>query len=289
MTASRPSPTSPGSPGSAGSSECDQAQDYRVLTPERVSLQFDVAGIGSRAAAALIDTAIQATIATALFILFIVLYSPARLGNAAGGLVPGDAGVWLGVLVLIFVSLGVFFLLWGYYMVFEIVWSGQTPGKRALGIRVIRENGYPLRAGDAVVRNLVRIIDGPPAGAVVGALVMLFNERAKRLGDFAAGTIVVREGRRQRLDQLPGFSGLTPAPGGRRAAPPPSAAPGAVPILSAEDATLLRDFLVRRRDLYGAARVTLARRLALHLSRRYGLPEPARGRDEVFLESLAST
>jgi len=323
VTASTPagSPRVPGadptpSPLGPQSSALSPDQDYSVLTPERVSLQFDVAGIGSRAAAALIDTAIQAAIATALFILFIVLFSPTGRGGVAGGLVPGNAGVWLAVLVLIVVALGVFFLLWGYYMVFEIVWSGQTPGKRALGIRVIRENGYPLRAGDAVVRNLVRIVDGPPVGAVVGALVMLFNERAKRLGDFAAGTIVVREGRRQRLDQLPGFSGMTPAPGSLPGPPPRPAAPGvpasfgpaasttpastapatsgapappgAVPILSAEDATLLRDFLVRRRDLYGDARATLARRLALHLSRRYGLPEPPRGRDEPFLESLAS-
>ncbi|HEU5314848.1 MAG TPA: RDD family protein [Chloroflexota bacterium] len=258
--------------------------DYSVLTPERVSLAFDIAGIGSRAAAALIDTAIQAV----LFFAVAVVNFLASLADAFDRL--GSAGPWLVVASIILVALVGFFLLWGYYIVFEIVWSGQTPGKRALGIRVIRENGYPIRPGDAVVRNLVRIVDAPPFGAVLGSVVMLLNDRAKRLGDFAAGTIVVRETKRQRLDQLPGLparpAALEAPPAGSTSA---AAQGGATALaLGADDATLLRDFLVRRREMYADARAQLARRLALHLSRRYGLAAPARGREEPFLESLAS-
>ena len=212
---------------------------------------------------------------------------------------------WFAVLTLVLYALGSFFLLWGYYLVFEIVWSGQTPGKRALGLRVIRENGYPIRAGDAVVRNLIRILDAPPLGAVVGSLVMLCNDRAKRIGDFAAGTIVVREGKRQRLGELGGIGAVSATPAARAATAPGegpagepgrsggagdgSAASGAVmPSLSAEDATLVRDFLVRRAEMYPDARRALALRLAEHVSRRYGYPSPERGGAERFLESLAS-
>ena len=266
----------------AGAGGAQRADDYSVLTPERVSLAYDVAGIGSRAAAALIDTAIQAVLLFAVFIVNLI----ASLANMFDRL--GEAGAVLVVLTVILAALVAFFLLWGYYMLFEIVWNGQTPGKRALGIRVIRENGYPIRPGDAVVRNLVRIVDAPPFGAVIGSLVMLFNERAKRLGDYAAGTIVVREGRRQRLAELPGFTAPPAPPATLPAVPAAVPAAGASPILNAEDATLLRDFLVRRREMYADSRAQLARRLAVHLSRRYGLTEPARGREEPFLESLAS-
>src|ERR671926_427029 len=128
--------------------------EYSVLTPERVRLQYDIAGIGSRGAAAIVDTVIQG------ILLFLV-------------------ATYL---------LAVFVVTAGYYIFFEIVWSGQTPGKRALGVRVIRENGYPIRPVDAVIRNLVRVVDGLPSGYAIGLLVMLLNNRSKRLGDFAAGT-----------------------------------------------------------------------------------------------------
>ena len=215
------------------------------------------------------------------FIAFFANFDPPARGA------PNGAGLF-GAIVLILLFLGTFFLIWGYYMVFEIVWSGQTPGKRALGLRVIRENGYPLRAGDAVVRNLIRILDGPPFfGAVLGSLVMLCNDRAKRIGDFAAGTIVVREGKRQRLGEL---GRLEPGPAGAATAGATAAATADAPVmasLSAADATLVRDFLVRRAEMYPDARSALAQRLAEHLSRRYGYPLPERGGAERFLESLA--
>jgi uncharacterized RDD family membrane protein YckC len=269
-------------------------EDYSVFTPERVSLRYDIAGIGSRGAAALIDTTIQAVAGLAVVIVIIFITT---LGFRFGGVWESP---WFAVFTLILYALGGFFLLWGYYIVFEIVWSGQTPGKRALGLRVIRENGYPLRPGDAVVRNLIRILDAPPLGAVVGSLVMLCNDRAKRIGDFAAGTIVVREGKRQRLGEL-GHIAAVPTAAGRGAAGV-AGAPGAVgaaagaasaempvmPSLSADDATLVRDFLVRRAEMYPDARSALAVRLAEHLSRRYGYPSPERGAAERFLESLAS-
>src|SRR3982074_2673357 len=164
--------------------------EYSVLTPERVSLQYDIAGIGSRGAAAVVDTAIPC----GLVIVVIVALSASFAASASflgfgGG--PGAATLLIGLMALAVLAIAD-----GYFILFEILWNGQTPGKRMLGIRVIRENGYPMRPIDAVIRNLVRIVDWLPGGYGIGVLTMLLNKRSKRLGDFASGTIVVREGSR---------------------------------------------------------------------------------------------
>jgi len=236
--------------------------DYRVLTPERVSLQYDIAGIGSRCAAALIDAVIQGAVLTAAGL---VLGGAAVLLDALGGRVDDFVG---GLLIALFV-LFFFVVTLGYYIVFEILWSGQTPGKRATGIRVLRENGYPIRPVDAAIRNLVRLVDGLPVGYALGVLTMLFNARAKRLGDFAAGTIVVREGSHSVLASPDGIASDLPR----------------APVLQSDDATLVRDFLVRRSGMDPNARLELANRLARALATRYGLSPAAD--PEAFLEALA--
>jgi uncharacterized RDD family membrane protein YckC len=235
--------------------------DYRVLTPERVSLQYDIAGVGSRGAAALIDTAIQA-------VLILVVIAMFGGGLAALSLVAGEPDVFGVALAL--AILFVFAATAGYYIVFEIIWSGQTPGKRIVGVRVMRENGYPIRPVDAVVRNLVRFVDSLPIGYAVGVLTMLCNARAKRLGDFAAGTIVVREGGR----------GVLTTPEAVAVDRPRG------PALRGEDATLVRDFLVRRSGMHPDARRDLATRLASALAARYGLTVETD--PETFLEGLAT-
>jgi uncharacterized RDD family membrane protein YckC len=238
--------------------------DYRVLTPERVSLQYDIAGIGSRGAAAAIDTLLQTLLA-------LVVGAVAFGGGVVlSMIVPRIDEVLLGSLVLALVALGLFCLLIGYFMLFEILWSGQTPGKRIVGVRVLRENGYPVRPVDSVIRNLVRLVDYLPLFYAIGLVAMLLNSRAKRLGDFAASTIVVREGARAAL-LMPPQALAEDAPRG--------------PTLRAEDATLVRDFLLRRHGMNPQARIALAARLAEALSIRYGLA--AEGDAESFLERLA--
>jgi uncharacterized RDD family membrane protein YckC len=234
--------------------------DYQVLTPERVTLQYDIAGLGSRGAAALVDTAIQTAILGVVF--------AAALGGLA--LLGGGGGRGLVFLVGALMLLALALVTLGYFIVFEIVWNGQTPGKRLVGVRVIRESGYPIRPADAVVRNLVRIVDGLPALYAAGVVTMLLNGRSKRLGDFAAGTLVVREGTRAPLGRLPFAASTAP--------PVPFAAPvtSSVPVrpglaLAPNDATLVRDFLIRRPTMRPGARAALARRLAEAIARRYGL------------------
>jgi uncharacterized RDD family membrane protein YckC len=236
--------------------------DFQVLTPERVSLQYDIAGIGSRGGAVAVDSLIQ----IALGIVVVLGFSSSAI-SLVTFLGRGSAlaqGFVIAVVALTFFAISI-----GYFILFEIIWSGQTPGKRLLGLRVLRENGYPLRPVDATIRNVVRLVDGLPLGYAVGVLVMLFNSRARRLGDFAAGTIVVREGPRAAFSFE---SASRDAPVGATLRP--------------ADATLVRDFLVRRAGMNPAARATLAERLAGALSARYGFlvdTDP-----EAFLERLGA-
>jgi uncharacterized RDD family membrane protein YckC len=243
------------------------ASDYQVVTPERVSLQYDIAGIGSRGAAILVDLLVQSLISIVLYLaLFGVLLAGSLVGGQRGG-----QGVFTGVvIVMILFVVALFALTLGYHMVFEIVWNGQTPGKRTVGIRVIRENGYPIRPMDAVIRNIVRIVDYLPFAYAIGVFTMLFNSRARRLGDFAAGTIVVREGPRTSPGVLPDAD-----PDELRTT-----------SLQPDDATLVRDFLMRRPGLDPDARQALAERLAAALSARYGLAPDAESDAEQMLERL---
>src|SRR5260370_5275837 len=161
--------------------------EHSVRTPERVSLQYNIAGSDSRGAAAIVDTVIQSV---TLVVIFFALTAGLAAGNAflSVGSGPGAATLFLALFVL-----AIFAVADGYFMLFEIVWNGQTPGKRMVGIRVIRENGYPMRPIDAVIRNLVRMVDWLPGAYGIGVLTMLLNKRAQRLGAFASGAILVRE------------------------------------------------------------------------------------------------
>jgi uncharacterized RDD family membrane protein YckC len=238
--------------------------EYSVLTPERVSLQYDIAGIGSRGAAAMVDTLIQLV---ALIVIFVAL--SAGLAASSAFLSVGD-GDGASTLFIALFALALFAVADGYFMLFEILWSGQTPGKRMVGLRVIRENGYPMRPIDAVIRNLVRMVDWLPGAYGIGVLTMLLNKRSKRLGDFASGTIVVREGARGAAGLL--LQSAVAEPRGVR--------------LSSADATLVRDFLVRRSSMDPHARADLATRLSAVLVQHYALTLDAE--PEVFLEQLAS-
>lgn len=154
-----------------------------IGTPENVVFGYEVAGIGSRFLAALVDTLlILLLLAIANFVLFII-------GSAAGGLESASsrAAAWF-IAALGLVSFGV---LWGYYIFFELFWSGQSPGKRLVGLRVIRSDGSPIGLVESVVRNLIRIVDFLPLYYGIGVIAMFISRRAQRLGDLAASTLVV--------------------------------------------------------------------------------------------------
>ena len=174
-----------------------------ISTPEQVAFQYEMAGIGSRFVASLLDHLIMVT---ALVLVNCAIYG-LFINAALRGL--DDTGLYLVLSLMVIISFAIF---WGYFVLFETVWNGQTPGKRAGRLRVIRRDGQPVRAGEVMVRNLVRLIDFLPGFYGIGLIAMFINKDACRLGDLAAGTIVVREGELTRLSDVKVASSSSPQP-----------------------------------------------------------------------------
>jgi uncharacterized RDD family membrane protein YckC len=168
-------------------------RDLVVATPERVSFDYQVAGLGTRVIAQVLD----------LLIVFGVLLAVYFVAIAA--LVVGTDAATLIFLI------GSFVVIFGYFWVSEALWSGQTVGKKALRLRAVGDRGEPLTFAQAGIRNIVRIVDFLPYGYGVGLVVLFANGRGKRLGDLAAGTIVVKDSDRVYLWQLPGARAAAPA------------------------------------------------------------------------------
>ncbi len=151
-----------------------------IETPENIVLTFRLAGPASRMGAYGIDLIVRVALVW-LFVLIVGLVAPV-LGDVAGM----SAGLTL---------LFLFLIEWGYPFVFEYFWSGRTPGKRIVGLRVIKTGGYPIGFPDALLRNLLRAADVLPLFYGTGIAVMFLTPRMQRIGDVLAGTMVVRERR----------------------------------------------------------------------------------------------
>jgi uncharacterized RDD family membrane protein YckC len=192
-----------------------------------------------------------------------------------------SGAVWLYAVV----SFLLFCVFWGYYIFFEMLTNGQSPGKRLVGLRVLRSNGTPIALSESVIRNLVRLIDFLPSLYGVGVVTMFIDRRSRRLGDLAAGTLVVHELKSISLANLEASQRTLSASTGP-AAPP--AAPGALPVerLSANELNMADEFLRRRHELYN--RPALALRIAAMLSERLGLGEaPKEAKEaEKFIEQI---
>jgi len=167
----------------------DQIQ---IKTPEFVSLQFRLAGLGSRAAAMIIDQ-ILLTIVNMGLIFGLVFMMESNL------LMVGDSAGWFAAIWL----LALFAINFGYFLVSEYFFNGKTIGKNIIGIRVIQENGHSITILSAIIRNLLRVIDMLPASYFLGMLLVFLNSKHKRLGDMAAGTIVIHEGKAKRQKKSP--------------------------------------------------------------------------------------
>ena len=231
-----------------------------IPTPEGVELELVLAGLGSRLVASVVDYLIKGAVLIALWI----------IGATVGG---ENAGGFL-VALLIVAS----FLVWfGYDVAFETLASGRTPGKRATGLRVVRLGGEPVGFLASAVRNLLRLVDGLPGIYAVGAACILFSRRNQRLGDLAAGTLVVRE-RRATLPAAP-----APVPDFAVA---DRYATWDVSAITSFELVTVRRFLERRGQLDPAARGRLAWELAERLRPKVaGAPPDLH--PEQFLEALA--
>ena len=178
--------------------------DLIVSTPERVSFDYQVAGLGTRGIAQILDLLIVTGLLIALVFLAAGVAGFTQSSTAA---------------TLIF-AFGTFIVVFGYFWISEALFSGQTLGKRAFRLRVVGDRGEPLTWMQAGIRNVVRIVDFLPYGYGVGVVVLFANGRGKRLGDLAAGTIVVEDSDHVWLWQL-GRPPTHPPP----AYPPPPLAP----------------------------------------------------------------
>jgi len=181
-----------------------------ISTPEQVAFHYEMAGIGTRFVASLLDHLILFAALLLVYCAMVMLIPTFGVGSIMSGDDSGMTGIYLVIAVLVLIE---FIIFWGYFVLFELVWNGQTPGKRAGKLRVIRRDGQPVRAGEVMVRNLVRIIDFLPAFYGIGLITMFIDKDARRLGDMAAGTIVVREGDLTRLRDVQVSQPLQPAYG----------------------------------------------------------------------------
>ena len=189
--------------------------DLVVATPERVSFDYQVAGLGTRAIAQLLDLLIVG------FILGAVITVAITIGTAGSA----TAAILVGVI-------GSFLVIFGYFWLSEVLWSGQTVGKKVFRLRAVGDRGEPLTFMQAGIRNIVRIADFLPYGYGVGMVVLFVNGKGKRLGDLAAGTIVVKDSDSVALWQLAGARPAPPPfapPAMPGQPPPPPGAPGLPP------------------------------------------------------------
>ena len=182
-------------------------EEYTIDTPENVTFGYEVAGIGSRFIGVLVDTLIVIIAWMLLSIAsFLALVLATGVNNAINIGGSGSEQGWIGGIIAGGYIILNFILFWGYFIVFEYIWNGQTPGKRVAKIRVLGLDGNPLTIMQNLVRNLVRIADFFPFAYAVGLVTMFFNRHARRLGDFAAGTIVVKDHGELSLSDLHGDS-----------------------------------------------------------------------------------
>lgn len=247
---------------------------YTIDTPENIEFAYDIAGIGSRFLAALIDTLL---IIIAEIIVFIVA---GVLINLFG--ISTDTNAPFSVITALALLLA-FGILWGYYIVFELVWNGQSPGKRAIGLRVVRDGGRPISFVGSAVRNLIRLIDLLPSFYGVGVIAMFADGRARRLGDLAAGTLVVKERRNVTLESLLAEREDPPAAAD---APEMQLSLPNVERLREQDYQIVQEFLSRRAEFGRETRARLASQVASGIQGRLGLPQA--GDAESFLQYVAA-
>lgn len=238
-----------------------------VRTPESIAFSYELAGLGSRFLALAIDMAIQLVIL--LGILWGLFFAASHVAPSArtSSIEDRTAESILYAIVLAVI----FIIFFGYFIAFEGFWNGQTPGKKLLGIRVVRDGGYPVDLGAALIRNLVRIGELALGFYAVSAIATLISAENKRLGDMAAGTIVVRDARAQSLTAI--------------RAGAESEAAHRIAMLSDEEHALIGRFIARRAGMDLQHRRRMAFQIAERVRKRVS-SDLQRLDDEELLERL---
>jgi uncharacterized RDD family membrane protein YckC len=233
------------------------AQGFRVVTPEAVELDLDAAGLASRLLAFLIDITVMLIVLWAVTTVAAVIAGATSTGET-------DAG---GIVAVIIALVGTFAVLVLWPAGWEVATKGRSPGKLALGLRVVTVEGAPIRIRHAVVRGLLGLVEIVLTFGIVAVIVALASNRFRRLGDHLAGTVVVRE-------RGAGADGAQP----RRFVPQPGWEPWAARLdttrLTPDDYRLVRSFLLRSGRLPPAARTRLGHQILARVLPRAGI-DPA--------------
>lgn len=225
-----------------------------IATPEGMTLHLTLAGLGSRSAAAILDTLI-------IVVAGVLVYLPLR-----NSIPPTPIAITRRVL-----PVALFFC---YHLVFETVGRRQSPGKRLLGLRVVRTDGSPLGFVASLIRNLIRIVDFLPAAYLLGLSVMFSTVRNQRLGDLAAGSVVVMEPDLSERGAAPARTEEITIPEGWD-----------VSAITEEETAVIRQFLARRDTLSDDARDRLGRDLNERIAHKVSRP-PAYLPLEGLLETI---
>jgi uncharacterized RDD family membrane protein YckC len=249
-----------------------------IETPERVPLHFALASIGNRFLACAVDHALQFITILLIYIGFSIIGEYSSLGDRIT-----EAPKWVQAVLIIVV----FLIVMGYFIFFEWLWNGQTPGKRWLKLRVIREDGRPVTFWEAAVRNLLRLFDMSPAIFYsIGLISVFISSKDQRAGDMLAGTVVVRE----REAEVPSFDQVFDSPvsdTAYRRSFKPTQFTADINLLTEQEIEVVESFLRRRWDLPEVQRQWMAWRVAMPLMYRlrptYDL---ATFTYEAFLEEL---
>lgn len=204
--------------------------------------------MGSRFLALTIDLLVQ------VLILAGIAWALYLLGSSAPKSLHETPDKFVESLLVAIVAAILFLVFFGYFIAFEAFWNGQTPGKKLLGIRVVRDGGYPLDLAGSFIRNLIRIGEMALGFYAISAIVSLLSPENKRLGDMAAGTIVVRDARVQSLTAI-----LEQAH---------EDSPRRIAMLTDEEHALISRFMARRRDLAPSYRRALAQQIAGRVRKR---------------------
>ncbi len=242
----------------------------RIDTPESVDLSLEPAGFGSRFLAAFVDGLVQAAGVLSIVLMLIPLQLFFRFGGLAGGL---SSAAVTGILLVL---LGLLFVL--YKPLMEAIWNGQTVGKRAAGIRVVRSNGLPVGVLAVIIRNLLRIVDYLPVYYLIGSICVLATERNQRLGDMAASTVVIKE----KKPVVP----AVPAQLSHKPTCNLNVLQQYVLPLHEADLVAARGYWQRRSGFDEATRQRLARVIAEGLAVRMGWTEPLPEVAEWFVEEV---
>jgi uncharacterized RDD family membrane protein YckC len=247
-----------------------------IQTPEYVGFQYTLAGLGSRAIAFLLDTAIRLLFLLVIFAV-IILFSQWLPSMDTTGILSGLSKNW--IMALGVIAYGIIDL--GYFLLFEALWNGQTPGKRQQRLRVIRMDGAPIGWLGSAIRNILRAVDILVGVYPIGFVVMFMSQNSQRIGDYAAGTVVIVERSRSVPRERTAHQHTDAEERGDIETH--------ISSLEPKQYQVLRSFLQRREEMDQDHRQQLARLLAQRLLERWEVSNRLDISYESFLEKVVES